>query len=378
MDLSIAATPLYLGSMAVENRALKRRARTLGATPADYFRPDTIASLAMGIASAVVPLTDVLGRMVVPGKGRFGKVLIRTAVAAVVITTIADRVASRSPDTEQGERRRRRARTVAGVGGVTAVTAGGLAVTTGAAYLTDVQRQWAKGRHRDLGNTALAWGIAMVGWDFAYYWNHRFMHEVRAMWAIHVVHHSSQRYNLSTALRQPVASSFGVWVPVGMMARIGVRPSLIAHSRAINLIYQFWIHTDMVGKLGRASEAVLNTPSHHRAHHGSNKRYLDRNHGGIVITWDRMFGTFQREQDDDPVVYGLTKNIGTHNLWRVATHEYRDMFRDVANSTNWKDRLSFVLRGPGWAYERHERDEQSQRLATIDAAASDSTTGVPA
>ncbi len=302
MDLSIVATPLYLGSMAVENRSLKKRARALGPTPADYFRPDTIASLAMGIASAVVPLTDVLGRMVVPGKGRFGKVLIRTAVSAVVITTVADRIAARSPGTEQGERRRKRARAVASA----------------------------------------------------------------------VVHHSSQRYNLSTALRQPVASSFGVWVPVGMMARIGVRPSLIAHSRAINLIYQFWIHTDLVGKLGPASEAVLNTPSHHRAQHGSNKRYLDRNHGCIVITWDRLFGIFQRERDDDPVVYGLTKNIETYNPWRVATHEFRDMFRDVANSTNWRDRLSFVLRGPGWAYARHE---QMQQLTATDSAVSNITSG---
>ncbi|CAB4899052.1 unannotated protein [freshwater metagenome] len=356
MDLSVAATPLYLGSMVLEDRALRRRAHTRGSSPADYFRPDTIASLAMGIGSVIVPITEHLGRLVVPGKGRFGKVLLRTALSAVVITTIADRVAARAPATETGQRLSRRARRVAGVGGVTAVAAGGLALTTTASYLGDVQRLWAKGQHRDLGNTPLAWAIALVGWDFAYYWNHRFMHEVRAMWAIHVVHHSSEHYNLSTALRQPVASAFGVWVPVGLMARLGVRPSLIEHSRAINLIYQFWIHTDLIDSLGPAEE-VLNTPSHHRAHHGSNRRYLDRNHGGILITWDRLFGTFQREDPSDPVVYGLTKNIGTHNLFGIATHEYRDMFRDVARSTNWRDRLSFVLRGPGWAATRRQQAE---------------------
>ena len=116
-----------------------------------------------------------------------------------------------------------------------------------------------------------------------------------------------------------------------------MRPSLVEHSRAINLIYQFWIHTDTIRSIGKA-EAVLNTPSHHRVHHGSNQRYLDRNHAGILIVWDRMFGTFQPElPDEDPVVYGLTKNVGSHNWWTVATHEYRQMFRDIADSHTWRD-----------------------------------------
>jgi sterol desaturase/sphingolipid hydroxylase (fatty acid hydroxylase superfamily) len=177
------------------------------------------------------------------------------------------------------------------------------------------------------------------------------MHEVRALWAVHVPHHSSEHYNLSTALRQPVAGVFGVWVPYGVLARLGVRPRLIETSRALNLIYQYWIHTDTIRTLGPAEE-FLNTPSHHRVHHGSNERYLDRNHGGILISWDRLFGTFQREQADDPVVYGLTTNIESFNLATVSGHEYRDMFRDVARSTNWRDRLGFVLRGPKWAYQR--------------------------
>ena len=188
----------------------------------------------------------------------------------------------------------------------------------------------------------------MVGWDLIYYWNHRLMHESRAMWAIHVVHHSSERYNLSTALRQPVADSLGVFVPYGLLCLVGVRPELVAQSRAINLLYQYWIHTDAIRKLGPAEE-MLNTPSLHRVHHGSNRQYLDRNHGGILIVWDRLFGT--HEVEDEPVVYGLTKNIDTFNPVRVASHEHRDMLRDVAQSTTWRERLSFVLRGPGWAYE---------------------------
>lgn len=365
MDLSVAVTPLYLGSMVAENRALKKRAETTGSAAAapDYDKPDMFASLAMGVGSVLVPITEYLLRPFIPFKGRFGRVLIGTAISAVVVTTIADHVVAKAPETEQGRQRHKRARQVASVGGVAAITAAGLALTTGTSYLTNPKRQWIKGRRRDLGTGPLAWATALIGWDFIYYWNHRFMHQIRAMWAIHVVHHSSEHYNLSTALRQPVASAFGVWVPSGWLARIGVRPSLIEHSRAINLIYQYWIHTDMIRTIGPAEE-VLNTPSHHRAHHGVNPRYLDRNHGGILIIWDRMFGTFAREREDDPVQYGLTKNINTYNLWKVATHEYRDMFRDVATSTNWKDRLSFVLRGPGWAYAKHDEMSQSKAAAS--------------
>ncbi len=124
------------------------------------------------------------------------------------------------------------------------------------------------------------------------------------------MHHSSEHYNLSTALRQPVADAFGTFVPYGILAWLGIRPSLIEQARGINLIYQFWIHTEVIQSLGPL-ESVLNTPSHHRVHHGANRQYLDRNHGSILIIWDRLFGTFERE--DEPVRYGLTKNIDTFN-----------------------------------------------------------------
>jgi sterol desaturase/sphingolipid hydroxylase (fatty acid hydroxylase superfamily) len=356
MDLSVAATPLYFGAMAWEHRTLQRRGVDVGTSSAGYLRPDLAASLAMGVGSLAVPICQYLGRSVVPRRGRFGSVVLGAVAATAAVTTAADVVARRAQRGiaagRDDVRRLRRARRVAEVGGVAAIAGAGVVLTATTGHLSSMKRQWAKGRHRDLGTGVVAWTVALVGWDFVYYWNHRFMHEVRGMWAIHVPHHSSQRYNLGTALRQPVASAFGVWVPYSALARAGVRPSLVEHSRAINLMYQFWIHTDTIRSLGRA-EAVLNTPSHHRVHHGSNQRYLDRNHAGILIVWDRLFGTFQRElPDEDPVVYGLTKNVGSHNWWTVATHEYRQMFRDIADSRTWRDRLSFVLRGPGWAFDR--------------------------
>jgi sterol desaturase/sphingolipid hydroxylase (fatty acid hydroxylase superfamily) len=194
------------------------------------------------------------------------------------------------------------------------------------------------------------------------------MHESRFMWAIHVVHHSSERYNLSTALRQPVADAFGAFLPYSALTLLGFEPALVNTARGVNLIYQFWIHTETINKIGRL-ENVLNTPSHHRVHHGSNGPYLDRNHGSILIVWDKLFGTF--EPEGDRVVYGLTKNIDTFNPLRIAGHEYGEMLRDVARSRTWTDRLSYVLRGPGWAGRRRAQqlaDGSTDRIAEPSAA----------
>lgn len=201
----------------------------------------------------------------------------------------------------------------------------------------------------DLGTGKVAVATAILGWDFLYYWNHRASHESRWLWAVHVAHHSSERYNLSTALRQPVAEGVTLSVPYGVLGLLGVRPALVEHARGVNLIYQFWIHTETIRRIGRL-EKVLNSPSHHRVHHGSNRQYLDRNHGSILIIWDRLFGTF--EEEDERVVYGLTRNIGTFNPLRIASHEWRDIARDVADADTWSDRFGFLLRGPGWAYSR--------------------------
>jgi sterol desaturase/sphingolipid hydroxylase (fatty acid hydroxylase superfamily) len=223
--------------------------------------------------------------------------------------------------------------------------AGGIMTATTWAAWTAPDRLWRRRLLPDLGGGPLALATALAGWDLIYYWNHRLMHEHRFLWAVHVVHHSSERYNLSTALRQPVADAFGVFVPYGVLALLGVRPSMIARARDLDLLYQYWIHTDVIRRLGPL-ERVLNTPSHHRVHHGSNQRYLDRNHGGILILWDRWFGTFAEERE--PVVYGLTENIRTFDPLRVATHEHRAMLADVAAARSWRERLSHLLRRPGW------------------------------
>ena len=190
-----------------------------------------------------------------------------------------------------------------------------------------------------------AWVLLFFGDDLAYYWFHRVSHEVRVFWASHVVHHSSQHYNLSTALRQTWVpmTYFPFWVP---LALIGIPPWMIILEQAVSLTYQFFIHTERVGRLWRPVELVFNTPSHHRAHHGANQIYLDRNYGGILIIWDRLFGSFQAETER--VRYGLTKNIATHNPIRVATHEYVAIAHDVRHARGLREALGYAFRGPGW------------------------------
>jgi sterol desaturase/sphingolipid hydroxylase (fatty acid hydroxylase superfamily) len=197
----------------------------------------------------------------------------------------------------------------------------------------------------DLGSGAWVFAAALLADDFAYYWFHRLHHEVRVLWAAHVTHHSSQRYNLATALRQTwtpmTALPFYVLLPL-----LGFDPLLLVTVHSLNLLYQFWIHTELIGKLGPL-EWVLNTPSHHRVHHGSNLQYLDRNYGGILIVWDRLFGTF--EPESEPVRFGLTKNIATYNPLRVAFHEWIDVLRAAARPNPWRVRLAYLLKPPGWS-----------------------------
>ena len=362
-DLTVIAVPFYFASMGAEYLWLKRKARSKGPSAGDYERRDTITSLAMGVGSLVAPLVAPrLLRPFTPGRGRYGRALVAGAASAVLVTTVADRVArwaepapapgpSGNGSAPPGEDRvaiGRAARRVASAGGVAAVVAGGVAITTTWASRTTPERLWRRRLLPDLGTGPLAVAAAIALWDFVYYWDHRFMHTSRYMWAVHVVHHSSEHYNLSTALRQPVAEAFGTFLPFGALCLFGRRPGLVETARGVNLLYPYWIHTETIGRLG-PGEAVLNTPSHHRVHHGSNKQYLDRNHGSILIVWDRLFGTF--EPEDERVVYGLTKNIDTFNPARVATHEYAAMLRDVASARSWRERLSFVVRGPGWAAE---------------------------
>lgn len=188
-----------------------------------------------------------------------------------------------------------------------------------------------------------AWVLILFAEDFCYYWFHRFHHEVRLGWAAHVNHHSSQYYNLAVALRQswttPI-TGFMFWWP---LALLGFHPLMILTQQAISLLYQFWIHTRTIERLGPL-EWVLNTPSHHRVHHGANPEYLDRNYGGILIIWDRLFGTFEPERA--PVRYGLVHNIDTHNPLRIAFHEWAAMFRDARQARGWRARLRQLLGRP--------------------------------
>ncbi|WP_344334409.1 sterol desaturase family protein, partial [Streptomyces globosus] len=185
--------------------------------------------------------------------------------------------------------------------------------------------------------------LMLLAQDFLYYWQHRSHHVVRILWACHVVHHSSRRFNLTTALRQPWTSATTWWFYLPMVA-LGVHPAAIPFCYGINLAYQFWVHTERIGKLPRPIEYVFNTPSHHRVHHASQGGYLDRNFGGILIVWDRMFGSWAGEEERP--VYGLTKNISTYNPLRVATHEYAAIARDVRAARTWRERAGRVFRGP--------------------------------
>jgi sterol desaturase/sphingolipid hydroxylase (fatty acid hydroxylase superfamily) len=389
VDLTVIAIPGYFGSIGAEYLWLKNHRDERGPTPADYEWRDTLVSLGMGQLSLFAPMVvKKILDPVKPGTGRYAKALVGVAAGAAVAVSIADLLAQRAdgrlpeagvvPDSARsgvedarlaavdepvapapaagrnrsGRRRARKildaVRTSAGAG---AVVATGVAVAAAWSQRTAGSKLYEKKLLGDRGTGALAVLGATLGWDAIYYWNHRLAHESRYLWAMHVVHHSSEHYNLATALRQPVADALVVSIPYGALSLLGYRPEVIETARGINLIYQFWIHTEVVPKLPRFDK-YFNSPSLHRVHHGSNQKYLDRNHGSILIIWDRIFGTYQPEEER--VVYGLTRNIKTFNPLRVASHEWRDLLRDSAGSTNWADRLGFVLRGPGWAYRRRE------------------------
>ena len=192
------------------------------------------------------------------------------------------------------------------------------------------------------------WVLAIVLADLAYYLQHRMSHRIRMFWAAHNVHHSSRHFNLSTALRLSwlIPGSFLAAIGYVGLALIGIPAWLVFLSQAIVLLYQFPIHTERIDRLPRAIEYVFNTPSHHRVHHGANNPYLDKNYAGIFILWDRMFGTFVAE--GEPVRYGLTKNIDTHNPIRVNYHEFATMVGDVWRARTWRGRLGYLFGPPGW------------------------------
>jgi len=195
-----------------------------------------------------------------------------------------------------------------------------------------------------------SWILVLFAEDFCYYWFHRTSHENRLFWASHVVHHSSLKYNLSTALRQTWSGSFYsfiFWIPLILL---GFHPVMVLVQISISLLYQYWIHTELIQKLPNWFEAVFNTPSHHRVHHATNPQYLDRNHAGIFIIWDRLFGTFEPEIEKP--VYGLVKNINTYNPVKIAFSEWIQMFKDAfASKTSFSNRLKYLVKPPGWKHD---------------------------
>lgn len=198
------------------------------------------------------------------------------------------------------------------------------------------------------------WSFVLIFFldDISYYWFHRISHECRLFWSSHVVHHSSQHYNLSTALRQTWSGGFYTFVFWLLLPLLGFHPGMILFQMSVSLLYQFWIHTETIDKLPKWFEAVMNTPSHHRVHHGSNPIYLDRNHAGILIIWDKMFGTFQPELANEKVIYGMVKNIDTYNPIKIAFMEWVNMFRDVfAGKKSLKNRLLYFIKPPGWKHD---------------------------
>jgi len=190
-----------------------------------------------------------------------------------------------------------------------------------------------------------SWATWILGFllvDLGYYWWHRTSHEVNIVWAGHVVHHSSEKYNLSVALRQSLTAVMFSWIFYLPLAVIGIPPIVFAANKVINLLYQFWIHTELIGKLGPL-EWVINTPSHHRVHHGVNPRYLDKNYAGTLIVWDRIFGSF--EPESEPVIYGITKPINSWNPLWANFHFWAELIRQsFSKSRDFKTSLMAFLR----------------------------------
>lgn len=216
-----------------------------------------------------------------------------------------------------------------------------LSVGTVAAY-GYVYDHW---RLATLPTTWWMWGLLFLGVDFCYYWFHRLSHEINFLWAAHVVHHQSEDYNLSVALRQSWFQQFFSWLFYVPLAWLGFHPVHLLTVAAFNTLYQFWIHTELIGNLGPL-EWILNTPSHHRVHHGSNPEYIDRNHGGTLILWDRLFGTFEPEKS--PVVYGITSPLRSFSAFEANFQYWKYLARLSSQARRFGDWLRTWVAMPGW------------------------------
>jgi sterol desaturase/sphingolipid hydroxylase (fatty acid hydroxylase superfamily) len=214
-------------------------------------------------------------------------------------------------------------------------------------------------------SSPLAWIALFFLDDLTYYWFHRISHECRLWWAAHVNHHSSQEYNLSTALRQSWTSVIvGTWTPWIPLAFLGFPPAMILAQQGFNLFYQFWIHTESIDRMPRWFEFLFNTPSHHRVHHAANARYLDRNYAGVLMVWDRIFGTYVPEDPAEPPHYGIVKNITTFNPIRIAFHEWLAIVHDLLTARSAREVILLLFGPPGWRPDGRGLTSKSIRAAS--------------
>ena len=229
-------------------------------------------------------------------------------------------------------------------------------------------------RVADLGWSWLALAACFVLDDFIYYWWHRASHRVRWLWADHVNHHSSQHYNLSTALRQSWSGHLtpGIFFRAPLVL-LGFPIPMLAFVHGLNLVYQFWIHTEVIGQFPRPIEAVMNTPSHHRVHHATNPDYLDSNYAGVFIVWDRMFGTFVPERTEEPARYGIVHNLATFNVLKIAAHEWIGMFGDLLKAKSPGEAFCYVFAPPGWSPDGSRDTSDSLKAQWVSRSAQSQT-----
>ncbi|MFD0941384.1 sterol desaturase family protein [Pedobacter boryungensis] len=197
----------------------------------------------------------------------------------------------------------------------------------------------------NLPDTIWTWIILFIGVDFFYYWFHRMSHEINALWAAHIVHHQSEEYNLTVALRQSWFQSWFSWIFYLPLAFIGFDPLMFVTLSAFNTLYQFWIHTRTIKSMGFL-ERIINTPSHHRVHHGTNPKYIDKNHAGSLIIWDKMFGTFQKEEEE--VYYGITTPLASWNPVWANIHYWAELLNTAKKSDSLPDKIKVFIKPPGW------------------------------
>ncbi|RWS31565.1 Alkylglycerol monooxygenase-like protein [Leptotrombidium deliense] len=195
-------------------------------------------------------------------------------------------------------------------------------------------------------DSPFTWYLCLIGIDFGFYWAHRFAHEVNIIWAIHQAHHSAEDFVMTSALRQALLQPFTAWLTYVPLA-LFIPPSIFLAHLQLGELYMFWLHTEIIHKLGPL-EYILNTPSHHRVHHGRNAKYIDKNFGGTFIIWDRIFGTFEPEDPEEPAVYGLVHPVQSYNPFYLQLHHWGAMWSKMRTMQGWRNKVNVFFMGPGW------------------------------